>query len=1047
MLARPLSSKPLSSEWKDCLDLVNCAVTELYEDPNEVRRSPHANAVRTILKDLNASAVFCTQGAPTIVIFVLEEYEHEEMIDLHGALWNQGLASLLLVLTDDTVRAFSLACTPCTYEDHQDFEHRCLIQAFDAVTDVLAIKDIVYGAGSGRLWKRHSEHFKVSERIDHVLLKNLMVSHDQLCTSGLSEEAAQALLIQTMFVAYLEDRGIVGKEYFKNASDGTSETLLELLISTSTTALNRLFEQLHTDFNGDLFVAPCSFDADRNAPTIGPVHLQTLARFRDGREIMEQSGGQMRFWGYDFKYVPIELMSAVYDQFLGKQKARRHKSGAYYTPMFVADTVISVLWDTMSETVKSSGRFLDPACGSGVFLVRSFQLMCEYWRETHRSQTIRWDVLLKILSRLVGYDINAGAVRVAVFSLYVALLEEATLMDLLKLSKKKRLLPALWDRTLRAQDFFQASETELKAEVILGNPPWSSRHGADSSSMTWCRDHQFPTPSEEVAWAFVWKSLEHLPKHGIVGFLLPAMGFLHNHAKNAEQARVRLVEQTRIFRVINFSDLRFQLFEEANRAATLVVLGKREFNALGYRFDYWVPKSDLNLKMRRTITISSLDKTSITSIDVKKNPSVFKQRLWLSNPEAKLFGYLKALPTLGDLVSEYGLTLRTKESTENRWIAGNGFKPARENRLADADYQPQRSEAVSNFPYLPIEGFQVLAQDTKHLRKFNEGVDGLVYRRGFERGFTGIRVLIPKGISVVSKRLRASYTADPLTFQDAIVAVSVPEHETRKAKLLTALLNSKLLYWFAFHGSASFGSERPIIRQADLLRLPFPAPGDFLSEDQSSAAASALVSIVESAKTMVKEKFDLVSNEAELLNQLDLHCYSYFGLGEEEIALVEDSVANLIPNVQPHSSKFIDLWQPANLQERAEYARTLSSSLAQWFSDDETVQIELEAKNKDLALLRIQLAERQEMKTYNERNDQSVGPVLARLGAHMDKPPPGNYQLFPDFRVFIGKSLYLVKPLQRRFWLQSSAISDADAIAMDLQDALQFGNIAGPDQC
>ena len=41
----------------------------------------------------------------------------------------------------------------------------------------------------------------------------------------------------------------------------------------------------------------------------------------------------------------------------------------------------------------------------------------------------------------------------------------------------------------------------------------------------------------------------------------------------------------------------------------------------------------------------------------------------------------------------------------------------------------------------------------------------------------------------------------------------------------------------------------------------------------------------------------------------------------------------------------------------------------------------------------------------------------------------------PDFRIFIGNHLYLVKPTQKRFWLKSSALADADAIALDLHDA------------
>ena len=54
------------------------------------------------------------------------------------------------------------------------------------------------------------------------------------------------------------------------------------------------------------------------------------------------------------------------------------------------------------------------------------------------------------------------------------------------------------------------------------------------------------------------------------------------------------------------------------------------------------------------------------------------------------------------------------------------------------------------------------------------------------------------------------------------------------------------------------------------------------------------------------------------------------------------------------------------------------------------------------------------------------------------QPIGGNFQLMPDFRAFVGKDLFLIKPMQRRFWLQSAALADADAIAMDLQDTLEI---------
>ena len=198
---------------------------------------------------------------------------------------------------------------------------------------------------------------------------------------------------------------------------------------------------------------------------------------------------------------------------------------------------------------------------------------------------------------------------------------------------------------------------DVQADVLIGNPPSSSRRGAegeDRSSVKWCTAERVPMPGKEDAWAFVWKSLRHLRDGGIVAFLLPAMAFLHNHAKNAVAARGRLVRDVRILRIINLADLRFQLFEDAVRPAALFIFGHCDREAPAYRFEYWAPKADLNLKIKRLITLSSADKCRVTSSIAAAEPLVFKQRLWMNDPESKLFNYLSVYPRLGDLVKAYG---------------------------------------------------------------------------------------------------------------------------------------------------------------------------------------------------------------------------------------------------------------------------------------------------------------------------------------------------------------------------------------------------------
>lgn len=518
----------LAPEWKDRLGLTHRRSPELYESAEAVSDVPHAPAIRAALTEMGVSAIFCVQGVPTVAILEADHYDRAAIIDLHGALWNQGLASLLLVIADDTLRAFSLARTPLS-DPGDAFEARCLIDSLSLTTEALRFQNLIYGTESGRLWKDYGEYFPPKERIDQVLLDNLNASHDLLQKAALGPDAAQALLIQAMFIAYLEDREIVTPAYFSAVSDKRAESFSALLKTGDVDLFRSFFRTLHADFNGDLFVAPCSFEPMGEAPEVTPAHLTILARFRSGREEMAHSG-QQRFWGYDFRYIPIELVSAVYDRFLGEREAERRANGAYYTPMFLADTIVSQAWEMLPDATRTTGNFLDPACGSGVFLVRSFQRLCEHWRAKHKTQTISWKTLLSLLSQIHGWDLNGGAVRVAVFSLYVALLEEVSPRDIRKLITRGKLLPELWGKTLVCRDFFEVSPDSARYEVIIGNPPWTSRRGPARSSVQWSKKAGHPMPGGEDAWAFSWKALSHLADGGLIAFLLPAMGFLHNHA-------------------------------------------------------------------------------------------------------------------------------------------------------------------------------------------------------------------------------------------------------------------------------------------------------------------------------------------------------------------------------------------------------------------------------------------------------------------------------------------------------------------------------------
>jgi len=1015
--------------WKERLGLRDRSAPEFYETASAVTDTPHALAIRTALNELGLSAIFCVQGVPTIAILNMASFDPARVVDLHGALWNQGLASLLLVTAGDVLRVYSLARKP-QKEWGDNFDRRCLVDTLNAASQALEIRDLVYGAESGRLWKEYADYFQTKERIDQVLLDNLTQSHKLLCAS-LPSDAAQALLIQAMFIAYLEDRNIITPEYLVAATKNAADSFSALLAKRDVKLLQCLFATLRDDFNGDLFVAPCSFDPRAEAPTVQASHLDVIASFRTGRE--EMTKGQYRFWGYDFRYIPIELVSAVYDRFLGEKEEDRKAQGAYYTPMYLADTVVSQLWDVLPTEVKDKGRFLDPACGSGVFLVRSFQRLCEHWRVKHQSKKIRWPSLLAILRRIHGWDLNGGAVRVAVFSLYVALLEEVDPPDLQALIKNKKLLPELWEGTLVQRDFFDAPENDgTSFDVIVGNPPWTSRRGPDRSSVRWCKKNSLPMPDREDAWAFVWKALRHLKTDGQVAFLLPAMGFLHNIADTSLAARKLFMGRSRVHRIINFADLRFQLFDSAIRPTALFLFGPNSVENAEYRFEYWAPKADLNLQLKRTITLSSADRVVMNSATAASDVLAFKHRLWMREPDAKLFAYLSRLPKLGALVKEYKEFSRRRLSTVGHWVIGVGYKPYHEdvddNR---ANVYHSTSNFVGTLPDLPIDSFTSISQVTAGLRP---AASKQVHRKGFEEAFRGARVLIPRTISL--GRLRASYTEMDLTFQDIILGITIPDGEQDRGKLLVALLNSKIAAWYSFHGTSSFGSERPEVKQSGVIQLPFPGLDDLPEPERAQMAATKLVALIDREINNAAAPLVLGDDHDWLFSEIDKWAYEYFYLSQDEIVLIEDMIDRIIPAVQPHQGSFPELWKAPTEKERQQYARLLIDSTAQWLAPGTPLHASLEARNADLGVLRLSFSHEMQSSAYTEKEAVLVSDALAKIMQHIRQPIAGNFQLMPDLRLFIEKDLYLVKPMQRRFWLRSTALADSDAIAGELQHAI-----------
>ena len=174
-----------------------------------------------------------------------------------------------------------------------------------------------------------------------------------------------------------------------------------------------LFHQLADDFNGDTFPIE-----EGETDCIQQEHLDKLRGFLLGTTSAQQ---ELFFFAYRFNVIPIELISTIYEEFYNERTGKDRNQGSHYTPPALVEFVLA---HTLTpEVLATKPRVLDPACGSGIFLVESFRRIVRHlWAEQNGKRVSRPQLRKILREQIAGVDINEEAVRVAAFSLYLAFL-------------------------------------------------------------------------------------------------------------------------------------------------------------------------------------------------------------------------------------------------------------------------------------------------------------------------------------------------------------------------------------------------------------------------------------------------------------------------------------------------------------------------------------------------------------------------------------------------------------------------------------------------
>jgi hypothetical protein len=1017
---------------------------------------------------MGLTAVLTLNGIPTVYLCDRKRcLAPAEAAEIHRQFWNQGVATVLLLRDPERVRVFSSMTRPVKPSDDMKSEiDDRLVETIKLAAYASWLEKFYIRLATGRYYSGDNEtKFDPHEGVDAYLIDNLGAVRDELTqgNAALEPSVAHAFLGRLLFTCYLCDRGIINlRDYFPNRRWKRLHDLLteHEYDDPRPDLYDTLFVSLKRDFNGSMFDDDLA--GERKAVQIE--HLRAVRRFLNGDEV-RKGQRSLGFWAYDFKFIPVETISAIYEDFLEKEGGpEKRKSGAYHTPRFLAEMTLDLALEGVHPL--RGKQYLDPACGSGIFMVLLFNRLAAEWRAALRGNpsTEEQDEHMRdLLASLRGVDKNPTACRISCFSLYLAFLDQfdpPSLRAYMKATDKK--LPSLL-RSARARkqtpdipviwedDFLKlAAGWKDEFHIVVGNPPWAGRG------------------SKQIAHKFMNAAPDVLKDSGRACLLLPSKVFLNQ----TDRFQSQWLHRVTLDKVVQLADYRFILFKEALCPCSIARFANRPPDIASHEIEYVAPKVSRTDLRDGVITVAPQDRKWISlrlllqAAQQNVAGLVWKSHLWGTRRDLKFLDFLSSLPRLSDCAD---LISRTRGNRHKRWVVGSGFKPWNvkskaklDRRLAplgdwskDLFVSPELLEELLVFP-------ATLCPSVSQYLEENGYLTDKLYSKPPEALFRPPLVLWNKGFT------DASYFDYAVRFRDSLRSVAGAASETDNLMFFTAFMRSKLARYFVFHTSASLGTERDQVHISEVMRLPFYlADSQIAGEDSAAIIAKITGKIrrlkddVETGAAKLKEKlrpteFRLLSEDGDmdeeerrkwlqrqrekshrLQAELETLIYKYFGLNEQEIALVEDTCDISDKSDTPGSldaAKNIPTLQSLGADGLEPYARMLTTTLNSWASGALRASAS-GGVDSDVGLGLIELDQTKAVKDFKTRDiSRELAGALKRLEKASTERSGGLAYLRRPW-VFNGTRIYIMKPALKGQWTRTAALNDAADIYAHVAEA------------
>ena len=280
----------------------------------------------------------------------------------------------------------------------------------------------------------------------------------------------QKIMNRIVFLRFAEDRGT------------TEYGILKRLLTVKTDFYNQLlivFDEARTRYNSDLF----SIDDKLTIIVEDKVIKNIISNLYYPNS------------PYEFDMISIELLGTIYERFLGEtitlssnhkaiveeKPETRKAGGVFYTPQYIVNYIVQNTVGTLLEGKKPEDikelSIVDPACGSGSFLIGTYHYLLEWYLKQYQGTKKHHKKLCKegtklilqekkdiLIRHIYGVDLDSQAVEVSKLSLLLKLMENEEALDSAGLSFTY--LPNL-ENNIKAGNSLVSKDYEDNIEVSL----------------------------------------------------------------------------------------------------------------------------------------------------------------------------------------------------------------------------------------------------------------------------------------------------------------------------------------------------------------------------------------------------------------------------------------------------------------------------------------------------------------------------------------------------------------------------------------------------